>query len=268
MVEIARDRREILTGLFEEWEETLLWSCLQGCMGRAWADDEHHPRAAQVVVGDFLFLGGDCTVQEAPLLAAHIPSDFAAPEALVIPQNQGWQELVEQVHAGRVKTFPRYAFRKEPHVFDRVKLQKFRDRLPKGFTLRQIDRDLFTRIRNPEGPEFPWAGDFCANFSSWEEYAAHGCGFVALRGEELVAGASSYTWYREGIEIEIDTKLEYRRKGLALCCASALILHCLDRGLYPSWDAANLTSVALAEKMGYHFSHEYPCCGVDWRKEK
>ncbi len=55
MVEIARDRREILTGLFEEWEETLLWSCLQGCMGRAWADDEHHPRAAQVVVGDFLF---------------------------------------------------------------------------------------------------------------------------------------------------------------------------------------------------------------------
>ena len=28
-------------------------------------------------------------------------------------------------------------------------------------------------------------------------------------------------------------------------------------GLYPNWDAANKMSVGLAEKLGYHFSHEY-----------
>jgi RimJ/RimL family protein N-acetyltransferase len=36
-----------------------------------------------------------------------------------------------------------------------------------------------------------------------------------------------------------------------------LIMECLDRGLYPSWDAANKGSVALAEKLGYHFEKEY-----------
>ena len=48
-----------------------------------------------------------------------------------------------------------------------------------------------------------------------------------------------------------------KRKGLAYVCGSKLILECLERGLYPSWDAQNKWSVALAEKLGYHFSHEY-----------
>ena len=37
----------------------------------------------------------------------------------------------------------------------------------------------------------------------------------------------------------------------------ALIVECLKRGKYPSWDAQNLWSVALAEKIGYHFDKEY-----------
>lgn len=78
-----------------------------------------------------------------------------------------------------------------------------------------------------------------------------------MAGDEIVAGASSYTSYEEGLEIEVDTQPDYRRKGLALSCAAKLILECLERGLYPSWDAANQESVALAEKLGYHLDHAY-----------
>ncbi len=39
-------------------------------------------------------------------------------------------------------------------------------------------------------------------------------------------------------------------------CAK-LILECMDRGLYPSWDAHDMRSVALAEKLGYHLDKEY-----------
>ena len=35
------------------------------------------------------------------------------------------------------------------------------------------------------------------------------------------------------------------------------ILLCLEEGLYPSWDAQNMLSVHLAEKLGYEFDHEY-----------
>lgn len=67
-----------------------------------------------------------------------------------------------------------------------------------------------------------------------------------------------YTIYPGGIEIEIDTKPDYRGRGLATACGAALILECLRRGLYPSWDAHDLRSVALAEKLGYHRDHPYP----------
>ena len=146
---------------------------------------------------------------------------------------------------------------KEPGVFDPGKLRANLEKLPQGFTLEPIDEGLYHALL-----ELDWARDFCAQFGSWEEYAAHGCGFVAVKDGQVAAGASSYTWYRGGIEIEIDTKAEYRRQGLALCCASALLLHCLERGLYPSWDAATPISVALAEKLGYHFSHAYPCLEI------
>ena len=80
---------------------------------------------------------------------------------------------------------------------------------------------------------------------------------MILKSGRIVAGASSRTRYKEGIEIEVDTIEDERRKGLATIVCAALILQCLEEGLYPSWDARNMNSVRLAEKLGYEFDHEY-----------
>lgn len=53
------------------------------------------------------------------------------------------------------------------------------------------------------------------------------------------------------------TQKEYRRRGLASICGARLILECLQRELYPSWDAHSRASLTLAEKLGYHYSHTY-----------
>lgn len=79
-----------------------------------------------------------------------------------------------------------------------------------------------------------------------------------LKDGVIVSGASSYTSFSAGIEIEIDTMEAFRRKGLASACGAKLILECLKRGLYPSWDAHNKESLALAQKLGYRFANEYP----------
>ena len=77
---------------------------------------------------------------------------------------------------------------------------------------------------------------------------------ASLLDVELVAGALK----QEGIPHFI------KEKGPGgIYCGGAimgadLILECLDRGLYPSWDAQNLDSLSLAKKLGYEFSHEYP----------
>ena len=102
--------------------------------------------------------------------------------------------------------------------------------------------------------------EFIARAYKLKDYKAYknfGLGIVVLKDGEVVAGASSYSRYDKGIEIEIDTREDHRRKGLAYACGAKLILECLEEGLYPSWDAQNKWSVALAEKLGYHFSHEY-----------
>ena len=88
-------------------------------------------------------------------------------------------------------------------------------------------------------------------FVGWIETLIYSC------FELIVAGASSYTRYDKGIEIEVDTIEAERRKHLATIACAALILNCLDEGLYPSWDAQNLNSVHLAGKLGYEFDHEY-----------
>ncbi len=70
----------------------------------------------------------------------------------------------------------------------------------------------------------------------------------------------------DGIEIEIGTRPEYRRKGLATIVASALIIDCLDRGIYPSWDVANTESVALAQKLGYIMEEPYDTYYINYKK--
>lgn len=126
------------------------------------------------------------------------------------------------------------------------------DAIPDGYELCKIDERLYDKcIQNPA------VIDFVLAFESKEKYLELGLGMVMLKNGEIVSGASSYTRYEQGIEIEVDTIEIERRKHLATVCCAALILECLKRGLYPSWDAQNMNSVHLARKLGYEYSHEY-----------
>lgn len=102
-----------------------------------------------------------------------------------------------------------------------------------------------------------WCRDLVSQFSDYDTYQELGLGVMIMEKGIPVSGASSYSSYLGGIEIEIDTKEEYRRQGLASVCGAWLILKCLDKNIYPSWDAQNMWSVALAEKLGYKMDYEY-----------
>ena len=171
----------------------------------------------------------------------------------MVPQNQQWEEATKRIDGGKVAKRMRYATKKEKDAFDAPKLREIVSTLSPPYSIRAIDQALYSQIMASD-----WAVDLCSNYPSWESYEKNGVGFVVLKGEEIVSGASSFTYYREGIEIEVDTREDERRKGLAMACCASLILACLDRKLYPSWDAHNKGSLALAEKLGYHFDKEYP----------
>ncbi len=234
--------------LFDGWEESIIWSCLQGVMGRVYVDDPMKPTAAAAILGDFYFLAGTSNTE----LASYKPGWPGRDFIIMIPQNQGWADEIETVYRTRAKKVTRYAIKKEQGVFDREYLKGITEVPLKGFSLRMIDKEHFEICRTQ-----PWSRDLVSQYGSYEEYQRWGLGVVAIKDGEVVSGASSYSSYRDGIEIEIDTREDQRRRGLALACGAKLILACMDKGLYPSWDAQNKASVALAEKLGYHFSHEY-----------
>lgn len=230
----------------------MLWSCLQGHMGQAWADDLENPVAAQIITGDFCFFAGDAHHPQAKELVSNIPENYTHPWILMIAQNASWHMIIEAVYQGKFDKQARYAIKKEPGVFDGAVLQKHITTLPVGYTIAPIDEPLYHWTQKEN-----WARDFCSQFSSYTDYQKHGLGYVVLYDGKPVCGASSYTYYDSGIEIEIGTVKAHRRKGLAMACAAKLILECLNKGLYPSWDAANFESVSLAEKLGYHLEREY-----------
>ncbi len=247
--QLAKEELHEIAPLFAGWEETLIYSCLQGCMGRAYVcAGEKAWTAAGILLGDFCFLGGE--PKEG--LVREVPRQHLREFLLLVPQNREWERMIEQTYGEKAWKYTRYAIKKEPDVFEREKLQGFVDALPAGYELRWIDRELYSAVMQEE-----WSRDLCSVFDGYADYAARGLGVVALMQGRVAAGASSYAVYESGIEIEIDTEESHRRRGLALACGARLILGCLDRGLYPSWDAHDLRSVQLAEKLGYHRDKEY-----------
>lgn len=239
---------ETVRPLFEGWEETMIWSCLDGSMGRIYVTDMYNPVSAMAIIGDFVFYAGMPDME----LVSYKPQWCTQDFVIMVPREDKWNVLIEECYGEKVRPVLRYAMKKESGIFDREKLSAVVSALPAEYTLCGIDEELYHICKSEE-----WSRDLVSQFTNYEEYRKAGLGIVILKGDKIVSGASSYTRYSVGIEIEIDTRAEYRRRGLATVCGAKLILECLKRNLYPSWDAQNKWSVALAEKLGYHFSHEY-----------
>lgn len=233
--------------LFSGWEETLIWSALDGIMGSCHALSTENPKSAVIVQGDFFFYAG----LPEPALLDYLPEGWNGGCRLLTPPDEAWAAAIEAHFGAAAQREIRYAIKKEPGVFDKAKLLEARSGAPAPIL--PIDEALYHRCLASD-----WSRDLVSRYETFEDFSRLALGFVAVSVGEILSGAACYCTYDKGIEVEIDTHPDHRRKGLALGCGAALILECMNRDLYPSWDAANPGSVALAEKLGYHFSHEYP----------
>ncbi len=256
---LVREEAARAASLFAGAKDTLVWSCLMGCMGEVWVDDALRPKVALASLGDFSFFAGAADGAQAEEAASLLPALHPSGFVLAVPMGEGWERLLRRRYAQGCQMVTRYALCKEGGRFDRARLEGLANALDGRYALKPLDREAYARVLCQE-----WSRDFCSQYGGWEDYAAHSLGVVALDGEEIVGGASGYSWFKGGIEIEIDVRQDHRRRGVATACAARLILNCLDQGLYPSWDAANPESLHLAQKLGYRFSHEYPTCRIHW----
>jgi hypothetical protein len=223
---------------------------LEGTMGRALADDVDNPHVAVLEAPNLKLniLGGDAGHPSAREYIEQLPR-----MAALLFSSAGWEELVQSVHAGKMIARPRYAFTSEK--LDIEQIRTLGSQIPDGYRLAQMDLTLARRLGGEKG-EF--AEDHMANFGSPEDFIARGFGFCLLRGDEFASVATTFAICHRGIEIQINTREEHQRKGLAAVVAAQLIVHSLQNNLDPNWDAANETSAGLARKLGYTPQGTYP----------
>ena len=131
--------------LFEGWEETLIYSCLQNVMGKIYVTDTDTPMSAMAFVGCFAFLAGEPDRE----LVAGKPDGFV----IMVPQDERWSELIENCYPDARKV-TRYAIRKDT-VFDRARLSEMSSGLPEGYELKKIDSDIYDMcVQDPVTADF------------------------------------------------------------------------------------------------------------------
>ena len=185
-----------IKALFTGWEETMIFSCLQKIMGKIYVTDLENPKSAFAFVGCFGFYAGTPDIE----IAKKKPEGFA----IMVPQNKEWAQLIEECYPS-AKRVTRYAIKKDT-IFDKIKLQNEISKLPIGYEIHKLDADIYYQcLKNPV------MVDFVSAFESKEKYLQIGRGMVILKDGQIMSGASSYTRYKEGIEIEVDTIETERR---------------------------------------------------------
>jgi RimJ/RimL family protein N-acetyltransferase len=131
------------------------------------------------------------------------------------------------------------------------RLTALRRRLPEGFTLRAIDRELLERCEWRSDMEF-----FCG---SLDNFLTHGIGLCLVRGDDVIVEAYASSLGQTRAEIGAITRKTYRGQGLAPTACAFLIQECERRGYRPIWscDADNTASIRVAQKLGFQTETAY-----------
>ncbi|MBR1863830.1 MAG: GNAT family N-acetyltransferase [Ruminococcus sp.] len=234
--------RSDISPLFAGFEDSVLYSYFEGRFGRGFCNEER--TAGAVVCGSFYFAAGDvCAAGEVLELAG------GDSKAVFMPCGEGWlSALIERDSSLAVS--PR--FRTGCGNLDIKSLKSLRDIIGAEYEIKSFDRDLLRQAVAQS-----WSEPFLENFAGPQDFMDRGFGVAAIKDGELVCGASSYTLYSKGAEVEIACREDHRRRGLATAVGAAFILECLRRGLRPHWDAGNMISLKIAQRLGFELKEEY-----------
>ncbi len=213
-------------------------SVLDGVMGEAYVDNILNPQIAFLLVRSYCFIGGNTEDKKLEIIIDENFKDYK-----IIP-NDKLSRKIEKIYGNSIIKTQRYSIKKNP-VFNISKLKKMANSLENNFKLIKIGKCMADRIKK-EG-----------FINITDDYEKYGIGFCCINNNEIIGVASSNIFYKDGIEVNIRVKEQFRRNGIATAMASKLILECLNQEKKVSWDAANTNSVGLAEKLGFEYDSKY-----------
>lgn len=229
---------EKLRNLFKDIRFHMGNSVLDGMMGVAYTDNISNPNFAILIVRKYCFMSGIIDEKSLQQLINEKLKQY-----ILIPSDN-LKNIIEKIFKNNINKLERYSIKKTP-IFDIQKLKEYVDKVPEEYYIQEIDKNIAERIKQEKF------------INITDNYEKKGIGYCCTYNNEIIGVASSNIFYKDGIEVNIKTKEEYRKKGIATALASKLILKCLEKDIKISWDAANLSSLGLAKKLGFEYDSTY-----------
>ena len=99
--------KENIHKIFEDCNETIVWSCLQGIMGEIHTNLSED--AAMAILGDFAFFAGNPSEELIRFKPESSKRDFI----IMVSRNAMWANLIKKCYKDKAKKVIRYAIKKE-----------------------------------------------------------------------------------------------------------------------------------------------------------
>ncbi len=251
---MPQERLYTLAPFFTGCGDTLIHAVLSGRHGQALVDDMDHPTGVALLLDREVALAGN------PAILSRLVEVYEGDFLAVFVAPPACEQQVLALHAPKTQAFVRFAFRRprlDPQHLERLAAP------PEGAQLRPLDRELLRTLRSQA-----WAEDVMGVFPDEASFLCGALGWALCVQGQPVSVCSTAWSFPGGVEIQIDTHPDYYRKGFASCAAARFALDAMERGLQPTWDAANMISLRLAQKLGYQFDHAYVCWALSWPERK
>lgn len=217
---------------------------LEDQMGKAFVDDLENPSAFMIRIGPFHYFAGDSTVNG----GLEMVKGFQ-PYNLFMSASAGWAEAFKQQYGERFVAIERYSFSPEKMSIEHLKELCQSSTFAKD--VKRMDTALVERVSRQ---------DHFINVSDFEspvDFEERGIGFYAEKDGKIIGAVYSSLVCSTSIEVSLFVEEEYRRQGIATVLSANLVRWCLEHGIDAHWDAANLESCKLAEKLGYVHAGTY-----------
>lgn len=261
---IELENREKAAGLFCNPTDSVVFTILEGKKGMIWADNAENPTMVMAFDGIYAYLDGDLTVQFTEQAVEKAWRLRKTESVIFIPQNEKAEQCLENIAVRKgMENRVRYKMKEPKQGFSVELLKQYIRQLPLEMQMTPFNKAYFQQINTDEKLEY-----LTESYQNYKEFQTYGAGFLIVEDTKIAAGAVAYSSYREGIEIQIMTAPEYRGRGLATIAVARLLLECVNNGWRAIWDAANLTSVSVAKKVGYTMERTYQSFVMSDSKEK
>lgn len=77
----------------------------------------------------------------------------------MVPQNEEWAKLIEEIYEKDATMVTRYAIKKEKYVFDIERLKAIVENVSTDYDIRLIDKEVYNMVIKNK-----WSKDLCSQF--------------------------------------------------------------------------------------------------------